>query len=87
MTTILREMLELEIDVDGKKISQKDAIVLKLIKKSTAGNLRAIQEVFDRLEGRAKQEIRHEGLPKVFINVDPLTDDPSDDSLTKNIQA
>lgn len=83
MSTILKEMLELEIEVDGVKITQKDAIIKKLIQKSTAGELSAIQEIFDRTEGKAKQEIKHE-IQKGIINIDPIADDPTDQSITEN---
>lgn len=83
LSTILREMLELEIEVDGVKITQKDAIIKQLIKKSTAGELNAIQEVFDRTEGKAKQEIKHE-IQKGVLNIDPLSDDPTNDGTAKD---
>jgi hypothetical protein len=69
MSTILREMLELEIEVDGVKMTQKDAIVKKLIKKSNSGNLRAIQEIFDRTEGKAKQEFKIDNVSDLQFNV------------------
>lgn len=69
LSTILREMLELEIEEDGVKITQKDAIIKKLIKQSTAGNLRAIQEVFDRTEGKAKQEFKIDNVSDLNFNV------------------
>jgi len=62
LSTILREMLDEHIDVviDGKKVKKqfKDAIIRKLIKKANDGDLRAIQEIFDRVEGKAKQEMK-----------------------------
>lgn len=69
LSTILREMLELEIEVDGVKITQKDAMIKKLIKKSTDGDIKAIQEIFDRTEGKAKQEIKLDGLTEPVFNV------------------
>lgn len=61
MSTILREMLDedVEIVVDGVKSKKKfaDVIVRKLIKKANDGDIKAIQEVFDRSEGKAKQEV------------------------------
>jgi len=83
MSTILKEMLELEIDVDGVKMTQKDAIILKLIKKSTAGELGAIQEIFDRTEGKVKQEIKHE-IQRGVINIDPLADDTANEGAAKD---
>lgn len=77
-------MLELEIEVDGVKITQKDAIIKKLIKKSTDGELNAIQEIFDRTEGRAKQEMKIEGLAKGILNIDPLADDTANNGPTED---
>jgi len=61
LSTILREMLEEEIDVviDGVKTKKKfkDAIIRKLMKKAHDGDLKAIIEIFDRVEGKAKQEL------------------------------
>lgn len=69
LSTILKEFLEEEIDQDGSKIVLKDAIVRKLIKKANSGNLRAIQEIFDRTEGKAKQEIRLDSTTEPVFNV------------------
>lgn len=76
LSTILKEMLEQEVLIDGEKIPFKDSIVKKLIKKANNGNLRAIQEIFDRMEGKAKQEMKIEGLPdpNITVNVIPPTD-------------
>jgi hypothetical protein len=74
MSTILKEMLELEVEVDGVKMTNKDFIVTKLIKKSKGGNLRAIQEVFDRTEGKAKQEMKIDGLPDTMLTVKVVKD-------------
>lgn len=61
LSTILREMLseEVEVVIDGKKEKKsfQDVIIRKLIKKANDGDMRAIQEIFDRVEGKAKQEI------------------------------
>lgn len=61
LSTILREMLqeEIEVDVNGKKEKKtlSDVLVRKLLKKANDGDVRAIQEVFDRTEGKAKQEV------------------------------
>lgn len=73
MSTILREMLELETVVDGVKMSYKDSIVRKLIKKADKSDLRAIQEIFDRTEGKAKQEMKLDIpiLPKIAFETPP----------------
>lgn len=69
MSTILKELLDEDIEVNGVKLPFKDAIVRKLIKKANAGNLRAIQEIFDRTEGKSKQEIKLEGIPDPTFHV------------------
>ena len=69
MSTILKELLDEEVELDGKKIPFRDAIVKKLIKKANAGNLKAIQEIFDRTEGKSKQEIKLEGIPDPTFHV------------------
>lgn len=64
LSTILRDMLEEEIDVviDGVKTKQqfKESIISKLIKKANNGNLRAIEHIMDRMEGKAIAKIVHE---------------------------
>jgi len=61
MTTILREMLETETetDVDGQKVKMpfQDAIIRKLLQKANKGEIKAITEILDRIEGKAKQEL------------------------------
>ena len=74
LSTILREMLEepIEIVVDGKKERRefREVIIRKLLKKANDGDIRAIQEIFDRVEGRAQQKIDHtsggEAIPPVI---------------------
>lgn len=85
MSTILKEMLELETEVEGVRMTYKDAIIKKLIKKSNAGNMKAIQEVFDRTEGKAKQEIKHD-ITRAFMTIDPLADDQANDGAQENSQ-
>lgn len=69
MSTILKELLDEDVDVEGDKMPFRNAIVKKLIKKANAGNLRAIQEIFDRTEGKSKQEIQIPGLVDPVIRV------------------
>jgi len=64
LSTILREMLEEDIDVviDGVKTKKqfKDAIIRKLLQKANGGDLRAIEHIMDRMEGKPKEKIVHE---------------------------
>ena len=65
LSTILAEMLEEEVEVNegGVKSKKKfsDVIIRKLIKKGYEGDIKAIQVIFDRTEGAAKQEIKING--------------------------
>ena len=61
LSTILKAMLEedVEVVIDGKKERRQfqEVIIRKLLKKANDGEIRAIIEIFDRVEGKAKQEI------------------------------
>ena len=71
LSTILREMLEeeIEVNIDGKKERKqfKDVLIRKLLKKANEGDLRAMQEVFDRTEGRSIQPMEQTGEVTVTI--------------------
>lgn len=74
LSTILREMLDESIEVieNGKKTKKqfKDVLIRKLLKKANDGDMRAIQEIFDRVEGKSKQEIEHSGeLKQVIVEI------------------
>jgi hypothetical protein len=80
LSTILKEMLEEEIEItlDGKKERKqfKDIIVRRLVKKANDGDLRAIQEIFDRTEGKAKQEVEQSTTIKdQRLDLSKLSDD------------
>lgn len=61
LSTILTEMLEADTEVteNGVKTTKKlaDVIVRRLIKKANDGDMRAIKEIFDRIEGQATQTV------------------------------
>lgn len=71
LSTILKEMLDedIEITIDGKKQKKKfqDLIIRKLIKKANDGDLRAIEQIFDRVEGKPKQSLDVESGVTVTI--------------------
>jgi hypothetical protein len=71
LSTILREMLEEKIPVmmDGKKVNVefRDVLVRNLIKKASDGDLPAIREIFDRIEGSAKETIEQTTELKITI--------------------
>ena len=70
LSTILREMLDEDIKVieNGVEVRKqfKDVIVRKLLKKANDGDLRAIEQIFDRLEGKPKQEIEQTTIKRVI---------------------
>lgn len=75
LSTNLREMLEVEIDTldPVKKIQVKkkigDVLNLKLIQSALQGNLSALKEIYDRIEGKAKEhvEIETPGDQKITV--------------------
>lgn len=93
LSTILKEMLdeEIEVNIDGIKSRKqfKEVIIRKLLKKANEGDLRAIQEIFDRVEGKAKQEIEQSGGIKIQF-ADPgdyiyPSQDQSDSGIPESI--
>jgi hypothetical protein len=74
LSTILQKMLEEEIEViiDGVKSKKQfqEVIIRKLVKKANDGDLRAIQEIFDRTEGKAKQEVKSETKTELSVKFD-----------------
>lgn len=60
---------------EGKSAAQ--AILIALRAKATKGDVRAAEVLLDRAYGKAKQEIKHEGLPDPVISVSIAR--PSDD--------
>ena len=68
LSTILREMLseEIEIDVNGKKTKKElqDVIVNNLIQNAVKGDLRAIEQIFNRTEGTPIATVRTQEIDK-----------------------
>lgn len=79
LSTILREMLEEEIEVTTESGKEKkklqDVMIRRLLKAATKSGdlkpteLKAIQEIFDRVEGKSPQHINLEGIPDPTFNV------------------
>ncbi len=72
LTKILKELLQKEttIEIEGEKrtITNAELLSLKLMKKAIKGDdLAAIKEVFDRIEGKAKQSLEVEGEMKQIV--------------------
>lgn len=62
LATVLREMLEEEITVriegqPDQKRPFKEVIIRRLLKAANDGDVRAIQAIFDRVDGKAKEFI------------------------------
>ena len=76
LSTILKAMLQedVEVVIDGKKERRQfqEVIIRKLLKKANDGEIRAIIEIFDRVEGKAKQEIatEHSGTIEIIEIID-----------------
>jgi hypothetical protein len=87
LSTILRKMLEEEIEItneEGKKEKKKlqDVLVRKLIKQAVSKeNLKAIQEIFDRVEGKPQQGITIENPTELIIET-RIIDGGSQDAAT-----
>lgn len=62
LSAILKDMLDQDVEEDGQLVKFSDAIVKRLIQKANKGDIKAIQEIFDRTEGKAKQEIKNENF-------------------------
>lgn len=65
---IIRDALILELNrmtdaENGEKVKKVNRIVAKLVSAGMEGKVDAIREIFDRVEGKAKQEldVHHEG--------------------------
>ena len=65
MSTMLRNILKTEIDIDDPFLKKKVrnpvqyVIMLKLTQRALKGDLKAIEILLDRTEGKAKQFIEH----------------------------
>jgi len=61
LSTILKAMLEEEVlDDSGVKKPFQDIIIAKLVKLARDGDLKAIQEIYDRVEGKSQSNIKVE---------------------------
>jgi DNA-directed RNA polymerase subunit L len=69
LTTLLREILDKEINIkkhpitkeSNVKLTTSEIILLQLVSKASKGNLKAINSILDRTEGRPKQALEHSG--------------------------
>lgn len=72
LSTVLKEFLESNVtttDEDGKrsKMPFKEAIIQSLLRKAAKGDVRAIQEIFDRVEGKPDQKVQ--AITDITVNV------------------
>ncbi len=73
MTRILKELLEQDIDIKnigdlkrffdikGTKMTNKHAIMFRLLKKAHDGDSKAIEVLLDRIDGKVTQPLEHSG--------------------------
>lgn len=95
LTSLLKKFLEKKIKyIDPEteeKISGKvkDAIIWRLVLNATQGENQAIQEIFDRIEGKLNQKSDH--LNNININVTNLLPRPAEEkvgsSAVRDLQA
>lgn len=87
LSSILREMLqeEIEVNIDGVKSKKQfqEVIIRKLLKKANDGDIRAIMEIFDRVEGKPKQEIDF-GIESRKRVADLFTTDEQEDKKSES---
>ena len=93
MSTLLRKFAEAKSKIDINPITQekvnkltaKEVVVLQLWTKGMKGDLNAIKEILDRLEGKVKENIEHsgqiDGVGKLLI----IRSDESIEDKTKTI--
>ena len=60
LTTLLKEHLQ-QIDKKGKR-RYDELLIQAITKKALKGDMRAVELIFDRTEGKAKETIKHEGV-------------------------
>lgn len=60
LTTLLKEHLQ-QIDKRGKR-RYDELLIQAITKRALKGDMRAVELIFDRTEGRTTETIRHEGM-------------------------
>lgn len=89
LTTILKEALEMQVTKDETK-KASEWIVAALIKSSMDGDIRAIKEIFDRIEGKPLQTINqtnHFDPAKNGIDYSSLTKEQLEKFIEDNTRA
>jgi len=67
---------------DGTPVTKMELITKKLIEMAEAGNILAIKEIADRIDGKAKQSIDHTTLGE-RLGIDPLKQSLVNDAVKK----
>lgn len=89
LSTALREILEKEIDFEDPILRQKycmtaaHAIGLKLVKRALEGNLKAIEMVLDRMEGKPSETLEIGGIEGQPVTIEAHKVDYSNLSSTE----
>lgn len=100
LTTYLKELLNMEVNVMQKhangapagivKMTYRDKILKALATKASNGDVRAIIEIFDRVEGKAKQSVELSGEVNqnitVYNKLDQITNKLDAGNNTNQIQ-
>ena len=80
MWSALDEELRREVEEEGQAIETRHLIVRRLTAKALAGNIHAIKEIFDRMEGKSASDATpDEGRRKLTFE---WKDDDDDDTRT-----
>jgi hypothetical protein len=84
MADALRVALRREaLDADGRPTKRLAVIADQLVRKAMEGDIAAIREVFDRIDGRAVRPEEAQGIEQIFIQVNtgiPRGEEPPFDS-------
>jgi hypothetical protein len=68
---ILALMREAE-DGEGIPTKRLNLIAFKLVERAEAGDLSAIKEIFDRVDGRATQPVGDDDAPPIFTRIERI---------------
>ena len=64
LSTLLRDALKQKVDIENPltlevcRITASEAIMLKLMKRALSGNLKAIEMIFDRIDGKVADQLQ-----------------------------
>ncbi len=58
-----------KVEVEGKKVTLKQALAQKLYEVAMNGDVNALKYVYDRIDGKPRETISHEGLTAADIEI------------------